>query len=749
MSILKNKTYVVISLWGYPFGGGEEFLYQSMKWAYYTGMKSYWLAFKNASGENYQKLMIEEHKYGTLIRVPDGFSEKSLTLWLKLLKPDIAHHQGHLRLQFYEVCHKLRIEFISGFHFWTGSIILHPNYKNIDILKNYEQHKPDPELNTLIPKKYCNLYTVTPFVSECINKITNHNITDHIYASSSYDAIKIPDLDVTKNKFITMINIHKLKGGELFLWLLKNCANLPFLGVKTEYHSEDLDNKIYEAINNRYENDKEMSMIIDRVDDPTFIYKNTRILIVPNLVDETFCRVVNEAMMNGIPVISTGQGNIKYLMGNSGYIIPFSNKKEWKDILEKLYFDNELLLKKSKESLKEYNNFSEEKAIELFNTFLTKIMIKSKENNVMIFSPWCDQGLGIQSRNYYKILKSHGFTVSVFAVKPYNANTCIELQKNPEEWYVENIYYSDNDRESVTDIEILNFIKKYNVGKCILPETCWFRVFEVAKLLKLNSVKCYAVPNIEIVRKDEIYKHKYFHKILCNNKLCQDIFSSYGNKNTEYVGYGVQNIYFKNKKYTDEVKFLFIGGMNAFSRKHILEICEGFVIAHKKLKNIKLTCTIQKINLLEKDKKDKINEYINHPAINIIETHLNYSDIINKYYESDVSIQVSKHEGLGLGFYEGLATGTPILTLNTPPHNEIIVNDVNGWIIDCYYKKMTDNKDPIFDSAYFEPKDLADCIIDIVENKKYISIIKKLILDYSNRLDIMVFSKKFIQALTN
>ncbi|MBP7652742.1 glycosyltransferase, partial [Candidatus Dependentiae bacterium] len=42
-----------------------------------------------------------------------------------------------------------------------------------------------------------------------------------------------------------------------------------------------------------------------------------------------------------------------------------------------------------------------------------------------------------------------------------------------------------------------------------------------------------------------------------------------------------------------------------------------------------------------------------------------FHDIINLYYDSHISIQVSKHEGLGLGFYEALATGTPVISLNT------------------------------------------------------------------------------------
>lgn len=70
---------------------------------------------------------------------------------------------------------------------------------------------------------------------------------------------------------------------------------------------------------------------------------------------------------------------------------------------------------------------------------------------------------------------------------------------------------------------------------------------------------------------------------------------------------------------------------------------------------------------------EEIKNFALHPALTLIIKHLPYNEIINYYQKSHVSIQVSKHEGLGLGFYESLMTGTPVLTLNTPLHNEIII----------------------------------------------------------------------------
>jgi glycosyltransferase involved in cell wall biosynthesis len=110
--------------------------------------------------------------------------------------------------------------------------------------------------------------------------------------------------------------------------------------------------------------------------------------------------------------------------------------------------------------------------------------------------------------------------------------------------------------------------------------------------------------------------------------------------------------------------------------------------------------------------------------------------------------QVSKHEGLGLGFYESLQTGTPIITLDTPPHNEIIKDSINGWIIPCHHKKMTDNQDGLIESAYFNPQILADKIIEITNNKETLgNLFQKLINDYISRFDINLFINRFISSL--
>ena len=48
--------------------------------------------------------------------------------------------------------------------------------------------------------------------------------------------------------------------------------------------------------------------------------------------------------------------------------------------------------------------------------------------------------------------------------------------------------------------------------------------------------------------------------------------------------------------------------------------------------------------------------------------------------QDDIFIHLGTQEGLGLGFYESLYCGTPILTIDWVPNTELIQHNKNGWI---------------------------------------------------------------------
>lgn len=703
--------YCIVSFAGYPGGGGEAFLHQTMIWMKNMQCSVYWLSFAERSGKLYETFKAEfltersTDPSVVMLKIPGGIG--NLGMWLRLIHPDVVHHQGSHREIIVDACRELRIPIITGYHFWTGAIELNPSTFNREIRKNISGHKPCDELERVMGNPHVTTYACSEFLRDIVKDVTGKTLTNIIYPSSGLEnrAVKF------KNpRYVTLVNIHKMKGGEIFLELLKKLPQIPFLGVRYEPHSEELDEEIKRNLTGE-------SKIIEFTPGMKDIYADTKILLVPSIVDETFCRVANEGLMNGIPMITTGAGAIRDMLGDSALYLG-EDPQLWVDAVRSLYGSKKRITTMSKKALSRYQLFSEDASRLSFVQMTTDAVKNGPSHNIMFVAPWCDQGLGIQVRNYVKMMPE-GYHPFVFSYKPYNGNgDARSLQKDPKEWEWEGgpiVYYSRNDREHIRDNELWEFVCKYNIGTCIIPETCWARVFEIARMMHGWNVRMIAIPNIEIVRRDELHLHGWFDEIACNNKLCSDIFSKYlsreengHNPRIYSLGYGLREN-FREKTSADTTRFLCVGGMNAFTRKNCYEVLQAFVKAKQTIPNISLTLTVQKYS------DDRMKEFVGVDGIRIIDSHLTYEEILDLYYTHDICIQVSKHEGLGLGFYESIATGTPVLTLDTPPHNEIINDGINGWTIPCGYVKMTDNPQGLFESAVVSVDVLANGIIRAVK----------------------------------
>lgn len=747
-----NKKYLNVSYWGWPlFGGGEQFLFDCMKWAHNAGMDAYWICFADAKNNAFEKFNVVNTEYGTIMQISGGFSVKKMQQWIKLINPDIVNHQGLKRLEMVKGCYDIGYKCMTGGCFWNELVHLDESTYNKDIIKNIGKHKEAPEFRQILKYSTC-LYGASYFVNDVIWKVSGVKLDDVIFSSSNLDNCKL--LDFEKNsvqqKYVTLINYHVLKGGKILLYLIKNLTNVSFLGVKTEYGSEDLDKEIEQAIDNRNKMPNVAKCkYIGRQDRIKDVLKQTSVLLVASMVDETFCRTCNEALCNGIPVITTGKGNIGYMVENNAIILDENDHKKWADQVEKLWSDKKYYDMMVKKSLIQYEKSSESLAEKQFLGCLNKCLYeKGKDKNVMIFVPWCDQGLGIQGRIYVNILESIGYATHIFSFKTYMATEDNpRYQKNAKEWAHPSVFYSEYDRENTRDDELISFVQHKNIGKMILPEVCFDRVFEITELLNKYGVKTYCVPNIEICRSDELERYTCFEKVMCNNHYCENLLNDNGVFNTCYISHISldKRIKFKKKKYDkgDKLKILNLGGLNAIVRKQCLKVCKAFLLAYEKCPNMEITISIQGSQIPE-----EIKDHASHPGINLIIDHLPYSEIIRMYQQSHLSIQVSKHEGLGLGFYESIKTGTPVLTLDTPLHNEIIVQDVNGWWIPCQYEDMKDNPKSLLKSALFEIQDLADKLVEIAtDHKKTMSIIKNTRKDHDKRFNKKIISGLFYDAL--
>lgn len=758
---MEGLRYVIVTNWAFPFGGGEAFMYQTMEWATAMGMKVFWVCFSKSDNKTFERFEAvpaisrdgSGKRIGTLLRVPGGLNEKAIQMWVTLLRADIVHHQGGFRLEVARACNQARVPLMTGFHFWHGAILLDSEHGNVCILDHAEKHRKDMVYEEVERLATC-IYVASPFMVDVFQRVANVPMKRIIMPVPSEADCVVPFASPKTAPFVSMINVHKTKGGNIFLRLVRVMRHISFLAVITEHQSEELDNEIRQAMNDRKKDEAECT-IIPWCHDVKEVYRMTKIMLVPSLCDETFCRVVCEAMANRIPVLTTGHGNISYLFGEEGrhLLLPATEPERWVEAVHRLTTDASYYEEWSGIMGKCHDRLSERRAIEQFRGVLDDVWTLWDEKRIMLYCPWCDQGLGVQSRNYAHQLAESGWTVFIFAYKPYFAKGPDDRhQRDPSEWEwpEDQIHYSAHDREAVRDTELTWFVHEKRIRKAIIPESCWFRIFEIATLLRGLNVQTFAVPNIEIVRRDEIAKHRAFHRILCNNRLCERIFREHGFRNVTFVGYSVGDDADGKEAHAPPVEkdavvgFVCNGGMNGFTRKHFVEIAEGFALAAERVENIHLTMTVQ-----SGGSKEHLAEWLEHPKMTIVDKHLPYSDIIKSIRDAHVSIQVSKHEGLGLGFYESFSLDTPVLTLDTPPHNELVRDGTNGWTIPCTHRPMEDNNNALFGSAFFDPKDLADKIVEIASQPEALTkMIASTRLDYRTRYHNVAFRSRFVSALT-
>ena len=93
--------------------------------------------------------------------------------------------------------------------------------------------------------------------------------------------------------------------------------------------------------------------------------------------------------------------------------------------------------------------------------------------------------------------------------------------------------------------------------------------------------------------------------------------------------------------------------------------------------------------------------------IEVTEGDLSFDKIAEMTRSADISVLPSRWEGLGIPFYESLACGVPVITVDNYPMNEIISHKYNGLC--CKYRetKISNNPSPLNISAEVIVEDLA------------------------------------------
>ena len=706
--------YCVITNLGYPMGGGESFMHQTCAILREFGFENTWVSFADADGTPYNHGTAVDTPYYRDIRMTGGLCENSVIDAIRNFAADIIHTQGISNQIVAKCANEMRIPCLVGYHFWSGLVDLGftGNRRIMDNAAFCEVAE------VVMPARDTVRYVASEFMADVYRAVGGMGHYEVFHPIPDPSHYSVTESEREGAKFVTQINLAEGKGGDIFLACVEKlgCEGIPFLGVHSEAVEVELLSKISKVVNNS------PGSYLETYGPAQSIYARSKIVIIPSHVDETFCRVAFEAAANGIPVLSSDAGFIPYMLGEAGFYLPDDDANAWIDAIRTLYADSEKISeigqRQQKHVLKKFGKYPAaflDATISIARSKLTRM-------NIGFFTSWGDQGLGYQVRLYSHLLREAGYRTHVFSFLPYKAiGTGMRNQCNEGDWaiprHADSVYYSCNDREHVSASEIRQFVMANRIGVLIYPEICWEVNWRTLEQLSVPGLFVAGVPNLETVRKTEVPRHgTALSMTLCPTRTIEQILYSHGVRNTRYIGHGygghISDADIDEKvgrmRGREGIRYIHIGGHNPKSRKQTPYVIEAFLIALQKRNDIRLTVTVMDTQNID---------FPQHENIEYVIGSLAHDEVMELYKASDVSIQVSSHEGVGMGFYESLAAGTPVISLDVPPHNEVVLPGLTGWLLNADLVPLPDNDDPVSRAAHFDAQELADLITSLEKDE--------------------------------
>ena len=693
-------VYMIITRIGYPMGGGESFMHGTCRILSEIGYRCVWLSF-SSKDYAYSEDSTAFTPYFEDVRFSGGVSASKLDEVIGRYRPDIIHCQGDVNALAQCVAARHRVPALIGYHFWDGLVRLARG--NRQILEDRNLHQP---VDSVLKQKpaFITEYVASDFMLDVYNKAGGRRPLE-VYYPVSDPAHYLLDRPPAGAK-VVQINIARGKGGETFLACVRALGpQIPFYGVRTEPNSTNLDEEIRSELNRHAGSEyTEYGSITKHLD-------RARLVLVPSLVDETFCRIALEAAANGIPVLSTCNGFLPQLLGDSGMYLPDDRPDEWIRTIQALYGDLD--------QLRELGERQKHRVVSKFGMYPRRLITAtvgmtglSPNRNVGIFVPWSEQGLGEQARTYAYLFRKMGIRTHVLSHQAYSArDKALASQHCPEDWLpganADTVHYSLNDREHVTLHELQQFAVIHNLGTLLYPEICYSRNWQKITNLKVPDLRVVAVPNSETVRASEVLAHNRLDETWYNTRQCMQVLTSNGVKNGVFIGHGVgpriSSDFVRSKTAAtlsrEQLVFCHFGGHNPVSRKQTRIVVSAFrrAVSHRTDMLLKVFIMDGAASQLSLEEHEQIEYHL---------SSLRHSDVISAYQNSDVSIQISSHEGLGLGFYESISRATPVISIDIPPHNEVVQHGKSGWLLSPLPIILQDNDEALVKGAVIEPEEL-------------------------------------------
>jgi len=281
----------------------------------------------------------------------------------------------------------------------------------------------------------------------------------------------------------------------------------------------------------------------------------------------------------------------------------------------------------------------------------------------------------------------------------------------------------------------------YHPDVFVIPETCWRRVFEVAALVRRRGVRVVGIPNVELVRKDEVARHLIFHALVANNRLCEGVLrdavggaaaaaSEASAPETppviEWTGFAMPVTPTPStppaapaaaaasasaSASAPPLMLLLLGGSNVDGRKQGPKIVRALYAAAAAAsaasaasdRRVVLTLRAQTAAssaatraFIEALDMSKVHGRL---EIDFQVGNLDMSLVQRLHQTHDVALMPSKHEGLGMGFHEAMSEGCAVLTVDAQPHNEMVSSGRTGWLLPCSQVPMVENLQSLVSSS--------------------------------------------------
>lgn len=717
---------LVACMRSYPFGGGEAWIMESSAWLQEMGHDVVLINFKESDWG-----LIPYYSCDLVRGIPRiglemvDTDDKVISLFREILSlyvPDLIHAQGEINSLLNQNYSPQWPPLISGYHFWNGIINLGPT-SNKEILSHLSTISIDPCFAKIAnyPRYYP--YIVSPFMRDVVRGAGFLGEIELISPAEKKIETFKPVQILERSTDVIQLNCSILKGGLNFIKLAQRMNDKKFIGLCSLWDelvdlyelakAEGIDVRLNEKTLEINSNSWIKWVWFDDVSE--FIMESS-ILLSLSLVDETYGRVIAEAIERGRPVIASPNGNHHYLLPPQFLISP-EDIDQLEIIVSKLLNSSEewkAALLEQRNHLHKHSDCGKDS----FLNFINKIAANCSLNHIAILAPWSEQGLGYHAKAYADALRLVGIEPHIYSFQSYAAdNIGLTIQSNPKEWEGYDVHFSYNHREALTPWEIHQFCVHKNCKLLLALEICWEINWIRLRELSAAGIDVILIPNAETIRRSEISYHQLFPRILCTTKLVESILNESKITNTYWIGHGYGNqlsseaieqrlAILADYEKSKTVQLVHVAGYN-HKRKMTLEMLSALVPTLKELPLFKLKI----ISQVPFD-PNCFNHASNIPNIELVHGDYGHEEILAFYREASFSLQLSTHEGLGLGFYESIYCGTPVITINRQPHNEPIVDGVTGFLIDAQDFDLYDNDEALVKGAVFH----ADQFIRVIQS---------------------------------